>query len=283
MGLVNVLILLASLAMIFYGLILRLHYHMTSIGFISTYFSVLPWMLICIGVVAFLVSAFGLIVSATEVKELLIGYAATMAIICIGLFGTAMVCMMTRSVIDDEETFDSSSNTSPVHGKIDLGNGILVPYNYFQNQSFRDNFDELQRSLRCCSFIGSDATARFTNNRTLNPQKNCYPDSCYVKNVNKKAVQHIRPDNQGSCRVCTTGNEENKAIYTTDCLAILKELYEDDLENGMLWLSIGVLITAIFGVAGVAMAAGYVGKLKRKEKKQDFSQGQRMAMSDYQN
>ena len=99
-----------------------------------------------------------------------------------------MVCMMTRSVIDDEETFDSSSNTSPVHGKIDLGNGILVPYNYFQNQSFRDNFDELQRSLRCCSFIGSDATARFTNNRTLNPQKNCYPDSCYVKNVNKKGM-----------------------------------------------------------------------------------------------
>ena len=67
----------------------RLHYHMTSIGFISTYFSVLPWMLICIGVVAFLVSAFGLIVSATEVKELLIGYAATMAIICIGLFGNS--------------------------------------------------------------------------------------------------------------------------------------------------------------------------------------------------
>jgi len=269
--------------MIFYGLILRLHYHMTSIGFISTYFSVLPWMLIAIGVVAFLVSAFGLIVSATEVKELLIGYAATMAIICIGLFATAMVCMLTRSVIDDEETFDKDSNTSPVHGKIDLGNDILVPYNYFQNQSFRENYDELQRSLRCCSFIGSDATGRFINNNELNPKRNCFPESCYVKNFDIKGVQHIRPDNRGSCRVCTTGNEENKGIYTTDCLAILKELYEDQLEDGMLWLSISVLITAIFGVAGVAMAAGYVGKLKRKERKQDFSQGQRMAMSDFQN
>ena len=37
-------------------------------------------------------------------------------------------------------------------------------------------------------------------------------------------VQHITPDRQGSCRVCTTGNEENKDIYTTDCLAILKEV-----------------------------------------------------------
>ena len=40
--------------------------------------------------------------------------------------GTAMVCMMTRSVIDDEETFDSSSNTSPVHGKIDLGMDFFI-------------------------------------------------------------------------------------------------------------------------------------------------------------
>ena len=37
-------------------------------------------------------------------------------------------------------------------------------------------------------------------------------------------VEHIRPDRQGSCRVCTTGNEENNGIYTTDCLAILKEV-----------------------------------------------------------
>ena len=34
------------------------------------------------------------------------------------------------------------------------------------------------------------------------------------------------------------------------------QLYEDELEDNMLWLSIAVLITAIFGVAGVAMAAG---------------------------
>jgi len=283
MGLVNVLILLASLAMIFYGVILRLHYHMTSIGFISTYFSVLPWMLIGIGVVAFLVSAFGLIVSATEVKELLIGYAATMAIICIGLFGTAMVCMMTRSVIDNEETFDKDSNTSPVHGKIDLGNDTFVDYNYFQNKSFRENYDELQRSLRCCSFIESDATDKFLKTESNRIEQNCYPDSCYVKNVDKKAVQPIKYDKKHGCRVCTTGTRENNAIYTTDCLDILKELYEDELEDNMLWLSIAVLITAIFGVAGVAMAAGYVGKLKRKEKKQDFSQGQRMAMSDFQN
>ena len=74
---------------------------MPSIGFISTYFSVLPWMLIGIGVVAFLVSAFGLIVSATEVKELLIGYAATMAIICIGLFGNSKAKIVNRASNDE--------------------------------------------------------------------------------------------------------------------------------------------------------------------------------------
>ena len=83
---------------------------MTSIGFISTYFSVLPWMLIGIGVVAFLVSAFGLIVSATEVKELLIGYAATMAIICIGLFGKVHIFWEGHKILRNLPlTFDYST------------------------------------------------------------------------------------------------------------------------------------------------------------------------------
>ena len=49
-----------------------------------------------------------------------------------------MVCMMTRSVIDNEETFDKDSNTSPVHGKIDLGMDIFI---YGRN---------------CCHFISAD-------------------------------------------------------------------------------------------------------------------------------
>ena len=81
---------------------------MPSIGFISTYFSVLPWMLIGIGVVAFLVSAFGLIVSATEVKELLIGYAATMAIICIGLFGKCPVRDIKNSPIFESKMLQNA-------------------------------------------------------------------------------------------------------------------------------------------------------------------------------
>ena len=60
---------------------------MTYIGFISVYFSILPWMLIGIGVVAFIVSFFGLIASASEAKEILMGYVAVMSIVCIGLFG----------------------------------------------------------------------------------------------------------------------------------------------------------------------------------------------------
>ena len=35
-------------------------------------------------------------------------------------------------------------------------------------------------------------------------------------------------------------------------------------------------VTAIFGVAAVAMAAAFVAKLKRKEKKQNISQGVRI-------
>ena len=38
------------------------------------------------------------------------------------------------------------------------------------------------------------------------------------------AVEPIKKDRQHGCRVCTTGIKENKGIYTTDCLDILKEV-----------------------------------------------------------
>ena len=87
MSLCNVLVLLASLSMIFYGVILKFHYHMSAVGYISNYFAILPLMMIVLGVLALLTSAFGLIVSATESKPALIGYAIAMAVTCLGLFG----------------------------------------------------------------------------------------------------------------------------------------------------------------------------------------------------
>merc|ERR1712168_253492 len=95
LGLVNVLVLMSSLSMVFYGVILRLHYHMTSIGYIDSNFSILPWLLIAVGVAVFIVSAFGLVVSATESKGLLVSYAAIMAVLCIALFATAFICILT--------------------------------------------------------------------------------------------------------------------------------------------------------------------------------------------
>ena len=87
MGLCNVLVLLASLSMIFYGVILKLHYHMSAIGYINNNFVILPLMMLVLGVLAFLTSAFGLIVSATESKPALIGYATAMAVTFLGLLG----------------------------------------------------------------------------------------------------------------------------------------------------------------------------------------------------
>ena len=64
---------------------------MTSIGYIDSNFSILPWLLIAVGVAVFIVSAFGLVVSATESKGLLVSYAAIMAVLCIALFGNKVV------------------------------------------------------------------------------------------------------------------------------------------------------------------------------------------------
>lgn len=264
--------------MVFYGVLLRLHYHMTSIGYIDTNFAILPWLLIGVGASVFIVSAFGLVVSATESRLLLISYAAVMAVCCIALFATAFICILTSEKINDDDLFEDN-NANPTHRT----------NNYFNNKEFRNNFDYLQRVLGCCSFTDGSSVSKFTNKNTKITTENCnsvntscqlcYPDSCYVQHSLKSNYgQRITKNSDGECRTCTTGKDDHPSIdiYTTDCIAILKELYKTDLVGGTRWLAVAILVTAVFGVAAVAMAAGYVGKLKRKEKKQNFSQGVRM-------
>ena len=51
--------------------------------------------------------------------------------------------------------------------------------------------------------------------------------------------------------------------------------FTKDLPDHLLFVSIGMAVTAIFGIVNVALAAAYVAQIMRKEKGFDFSQGVR--------
>lgn len=64
LGMLNVLILLGSLCLVFLGLVLKLSYYMDQLGFLSSNFELLPWLLTGVGIATFMLAALGFIFSA---------------------------------------------------------------------------------------------------------------------------------------------------------------------------------------------------------------------------
>ena len=83
----NVLILLASLTILFFGLSLKLSYKMDSFDFVDPNFKTVPYLLIAIGSMMFVVSAVSFIGFGTDVKVPYIIIAILMAIFSIALLG----------------------------------------------------------------------------------------------------------------------------------------------------------------------------------------------------
>ncbi len=107
LGILNVLLLLGSLTLGFAGQILKVTYYMDRLDMISQYFGILPWLLIIVGAVAFVVSSFGFIFSATvESRALLFTYAAACIGLCLMQFYTIFVAMESRNIIGKSVIWD---------------------------------------------------------------------------------------------------------------------------------------------------------------------------------
>ena len=100
--------------------------------------------------------------------------------------------MSVRSTIDNSETWEG--NKKPTTNK---------DYNYFTSPEFRKNYDQLQRSMRCCSFVDINYSKYWKNRKKeieecndtgkseksdrnlLENCKSCFPASCYVRSDGK--------------------------------------------------------------------------------------------------
>ena len=87
--------------------------------------------------------------------------------------------MSVRSAVDDNDTW---TNKDPLSNTKEEG------YNYFDSLEFRQNYDQLQHSMRCCSFLDNSAISIWESKRSKIKECNgtgqcdsCFPNSCYVK------------------------------------------------------------------------------------------------------
>lgn len=69
-------------------------------------------------------------------------------------------------------------------------------------------------------------------------------------------------------------------------MKVLQKMYKEDLETGMFVVAVGIAITALACIVGVALASAFVAQLTRRSKRFEVSQGVRdnaLNMSDFQN
>ena len=76
----NVFLLITSTILIFSAAILIKFYHLSKLDFWSTYFWMVPYLMIVLGTYTFLVTVFGFLISGSENRALLIAYAALLSV-----------------------------------------------------------------------------------------------------------------------------------------------------------------------------------------------------------
>ena len=86
----NVLILLASLTILFFGLALKMSFKMDSFDFVDSNFKLVPYLLIAIGSLMFVVSAVSFIGFGTDVKTPYYLIATLMSIFSLAMLGKCL-------------------------------------------------------------------------------------------------------------------------------------------------------------------------------------------------
>ena len=156
---INVLLLIAGLAMMFGGTLLIYNYHMTRLYFLSKWLYAFPVSTITIGLFLLLVSVFGIIVAISNQKLLLIMYSVVIFAMVFPIFFNQYAAMQLKQDTD-EKAFTNNHYVVKKRSKFFVD--IYLCFEYFQKK-FKDHIltslnksdimEEwyyIQSDLKCC-------------------------------------------------------------------------------------------------------------------------------------
>ena len=136
----NVILMVASTVLVFLGAALVTFYHLDKLDFISPYFYIVPYIMVGLGVVSFLLALFGIVAGCSESRPLLVLFSIAMIVVFVTQLVGVFTAMELRGVINSGEQFSGANVVTDVA-------------DYGENPSTRSKWDTLQKEFHCCGGV----------------------------------------------------------------------------------------------------------------------------------
>lgn len=219
-------------------------YHLDKLGFWSSYFELVPYYMIFLGVYTFLVGLFGTFAIPSGNKIAILVFAVLIAIAFLAQIGSIFIALEVRSDVERDDAADQK-----VLDDMDK---------YKDDASVKAKWDNLQSDLHCCG--GHGFTDGYTKWFDRLQDGSAVPDSCCHKKVEGcgKGIKNKR-----------SNDNVREIIYVHGCMEIIKDKLEDDVVPMMVgYAGLGVVL-AIIELICVVLACAYVAQIRRSKPTND--------------
>jgi len=241
----SVILIITSTILIFTAVTLMKFYHLTKLGFWSSYFEFVPYYMLILGVYTFLLGLFGAFVSGSGSKGALMVFGILMAIAFFAQLGSIFTALEVRSSVEKDDQGDQLVFNSMAQ--------------YKDDGTDKSNWDAIQRDLHCCGGQGkADGYTQWYSKL----EGADVPDSCC----------HDEEDDCGkSIQSISSYRDISAKIYVLGCMEIIRDKLENDVVPMMVvYACVGVLL-AIIELICVVLACAYIAQINRRTS--NYSEG----------
>lgn len=262
LNVINVLLLVLSLAMLGEASIMFKYYHLPKLGFWCHYFIWFPTTMLTLAIFMLLVSLYSIGVSCSP-NSAELHYRIFVGVMAflhgLAFFGTIFLVFCSLKLYNSIHYVDVTAREVMHHMEL-----------YGSDENIRSEWDQLQTNLRCCGGLEKGGGYNDWKNiisDSWNPNGHNVPDSCCLP---EKGVTNMTGCGQ---EVLVDRNDDilrgavmNK-IWQNGCIWVLQTMIRADLGPKMWYYAGGGVIVILIELITVVLASAYIATLNRRIKR----------------
>jgi hypothetical protein len=238
----NLILLIASTILIFLGSALVIFYHLDKLNFVNTYFTIVPYTMIGLGVASFVTSLFGAAIAVSDSRPSLIVFSALMVVLFLTQLYGVFAAMELRAGINSGVDIEGA----------DVGEDLK---DYQTNAATMHRWDTLQREFHCCGGLQFNTGFKDWRNSDIGIDSDSVPDTCC----------HEPLLNCGRGVLAQHSEVVNNNIYRDGCLTVIKDKLIVQVEPVLLGYAVVGTCLALLQLLAVVFACAYSAQISRRK------------------